>query len=286
MLAKRGYHMRRLVHDSLEKEEKSASGCRRMPFWKACAAALVLTAGAGCATTSGLTRNDYYISYFSSITRQYGARDTRQYQAAGHTFEVMFLDKTISEIDAATRPMREANLALREGQNGEMVQVREVLLREEFIRPAGSASNGYVSPGTPVRQTLGTVGFIYIISPGQGRASHSAALFFPPSVDTSPTVDSLPGMREAPAAEFAQAFRDITGQELRRVKVLVEPSSEYITAHVIGVDESGRPIGQYRGGYLAFGMTFFPRQNTFRYGLGIIVEPGGPDPVTGTSPNI
>jgi hypothetical protein len=264
--------MKRLVHDTAPLEEKRQKTAAR-PFAKlAAAAALALATTIGCATT-GIRWNEYYEHYPSSISRQYGTQTVRVLPLGSHRLEVMFLNDSIASLESTMTPLRSRDLHLQEGQSADLVTLPNVVLRQ-----------------TRTEESVGALSFLFLKERGADGPNYTAAVFFPASLDTQPQLRSLPGLRTAPSIEFAQVFREVTGQELEHVHILVERSSDFvhggdfISAHVIGVDAQGRPLGQYRGGIVSFGMTYYPLRDELRSGLGIIVEYGGPDPVTGVHP--
>jgi hypothetical protein len=263
--------MKRLVHDAAPAAEKGQKRESRQ-FGKLAAAALVMATGIGCATT-GLGWGEYYDHYPSSISRQYGTQTVRVLAIGSHRLSVMFLKSTIAQMEASNERLRFRDLRLQEGQSADLVTLPDVVLRQSYTQ-----------------ETLGALSFLFLKERGANSPNYSAALFFPSSLDTQPQMSSLPGLRVLPAIEFAQVFREVTGQELERVHVLVERTSDFInggdfiSAHIIGVDAQGRPLGQYRGGIVCFGMTYAPLRDELRSGLGILVEPGGRDPVNGEVP--
>jgi hypothetical protein len=263
--------MRRLTHASPE-EEARPRGRAKLSF-RAAAASLALTMGIGCAST--LNWNYYYDHFNSSTTGEYGARDVRELREGRWRLEIMFLmgDATIGKLENSTAPFRIRNPPVAPGQIAEMVSYPGVVFRRVYD-PARHS----------VQETTGTASFAYVITRGDAGAEHNAGIFFPSTIDSAGASEAVAGARDLPARDFSEMFRELTGRELERVRILIERHTEYFTGHIIGVGADGSPAGSYRGGQLCLGFTYYPQRNEVRSALGIIVEPDGPDPVTGVPP--
>jgi len=229
-------------------------------------AALMVAAAAGCAGTAR-PHDDQYRYYLNSITRQYGADRIRQFEAGGKTVSVMFLSDTIQSMLQRNREFGVIEEVDPQGTYGTLAFFDKVVLREE--------RSGYSGPTIRSRGRVG-VGFLI-----GADGTYNAVVAFPSSLDTHPQMAGAPGRRMVDSKAFAELYRSVTGQELRRVKLLLDLTTSPITVHMVPADEQGRVTGQYRGGQLAFGVSYFPTQDLVRGGIGLLIEPGGRDPVDG-----
>jgi hypothetical protein len=227
--------------------------------------------------------------YPASFRPEYGnPGESRMVRLAGRDVPVLFLDKTIAELDSASRELRR-HAETPDGKTGEVVTLRRVRLRSpdadtlvgERLR-ALTASIADQEDGLDWANEnralipLGDVSAAYAIEDG----THSMGLFFPGLLDF-PGSSEHPGMRAFDAMAFPELVRAVAGRELSRLLALVERRPEFINFHFLAADESGNPIPRQMGGYLSCGMTFYPRSLGLRRGAALLIERGGRDPVDG-----
>jgi hypothetical protein len=253
----------------------------RMPFWKLGVAALAISAGTGCAGTLdyGMLVNKYE----ASTDLRYGARDAYRLQVGKRSIDVMFPLSSIAELDAASTKLRKPVPESHPRQTGEAIVWDEVVYNSETTRFIPNANGIRVeSSQFHIVNDTGQLAIGYTIYESGGAMVHRALIITPPKADKHPQGGSDPGTHAIVADEFRDLFRQLTGTELKAVKVLQSGDFEgRYTVHVIGVDEAGKPIGQYKGGILCFGINYVPLEDKVSSGIGLLVEPGTPDPVTG-----
>ena len=93
-----------------------------------------------------------------------------------------------------------------------------------------------------------------------------ALVNFPPNEDRTPNTQT-PGAKSANMNDFAAAVQQITGQKLKRVKIVIEkgifeyngnPNTVYTNAYILPVNSQGQIIGrQPTGEYLAAEVSYF-----------------------------
>lgn len=250
--------MRALRHDGRETQ-----GNRH--FCRLGAAALLAGTLSACLAPA-VQGGRYYIDYMGSVTREYGRRDIRQVRDRGTALSVMFLESPISEL-IQSKQHRRVEDTDEQGNYGNIAVVERMLLTQERDSITGAIS-----------RTSGTVGIGFLRS---SSGDCQGVVAFPSQLDLSPQMPDVPGRRVVDGRAFAEFFRARTGRAPERVKLIVETTGTSVTAHAIPVDGQGRPAGRYRGGVLAFGMTYMTLEQRFSGGIGLLIEPGGRDPIDG-----
>lgn len=252
--------MKALRHDS----EKPKTPSKR-PFLLLGAAALLAVAPACLAPT--VRGGAYYVNYMSSVTREYGGESLRRMRSGEATLDIMFLNKSIPALLAAGGPQKMLEDTDAGGNYGHLAVFENVILRTEYDPLGRLAGRG-----------RGKVGMGFLIN---SDGTYQGVVAFPEEVDSLRGTAQAPGRRTVDAKAFADFYRSATGSQLRRVKLLAEDHGSCLTLHAVPADERGNPGGRFRGGYLAFGMTYFPESQVLRSGIGLLIEPGGRDPVNG-----
>ena len=96
--------------------------------------------------------------------------------------------------------------------------------------------------------------------------TYDAGVNFPPSEDKTPGT-TTPGAKSGSIKDFADAVQQVTGQKLRRIKIVIEkgvfeyhgnPNTIYTNAYILPVDSQGQIIGrQATGEYLATEVSYY-----------------------------
>ncbi|MEW6035691.1 MAG: twin-arginine translocation signal domain-containing protein [Candidatus Micrarchaeota archaeon] len=284
--------MRKQIHHA-----DSPVGLSRRDFLRAGAAGLAALAAGGCgaalrstpASSAYSRHDDFHGRYPASFRPEYGnLRQSRMVRLAGMEVPVLFLDKTLAELDASSRELRRHS-ETPDGKSGEILTLRRVRLRSpdadtlvgdrlrELTASMLKQDDGLDwTPENGAMAPLGDVSAGYAIEGG----THSLGLFFPPLLDF-PGSGGTPGMRLFDAAAFPEIVSSVAGRELRRLLAVVERRPSHMNFHFLAADESGNPLQRHIGGYLACGITFYPRSLGLRAGPGLLIERGGRDPVDG-----
>jgi len=164
----------------------------------------------------------------------------------GLSLETMYLADTVANLDRQTEPYRQE-------MGGERTPSR------------GDYSNAVVLP----RELTGTA-----IFSADGKKSFGVLYLH----------NGEQRGWEADISAFAELVRNMTGQELTRVKLIVERTTDttrgdqILSVYMLPIDSQGNYIATYSGGYLAVGASVYPQRDTVYGGAALLLEPGTPEP--------
>lgn len=246
------------------KKLQGMPGFSRRDFLKAAGFALVLPAIDGCAATIPRTGTaDSYSETLAPIVNIHGTR-----------VKVLYPRGRLDELRRASRGFLQEEIIedgaiIQSAIFGSYVYNREDLgdltCDRQYMEQGMCEVPGEVFRGSRVYSTRYLAE--YIIT---GR-NHELTFIFAEGMDRgSPT----PGTRRTDAAEFASLVREVSGQEVRKVEIIVDQASPHIlvSAHVIPVSQNGEIISRYDIGVLALGFSFHPEGRTYYSGISLLVE--------------
>jgi hypothetical protein len=226
---------------------------------------LLVPAIEGCAgTLAGIPRTGYVDSYSSTAAQMIDVH--------GSSARVLYPQRPLGEIRRYSR-------GFLEGETNEGGVYRYAALLPGI--PFSSEDAGEVTCsqqmidqqrctvlGEHLRRIVthsSNVAIEYTIS-GRGQ---DLSLHFARSLDNAP---SRPGTREVDAREFASLVRRVSGQDIRKMEILLDFNNILITAHAVPVNERGEIISGYNIGVLALGLSFHPDVRTSYSGISLLVE--------------
>jgi hypothetical protein len=111
------------------------------------------------------------------------------------------------------------------------------------------------------------------------RHGHRLVVTFPRERDSDPSAEGA-GIRGLSLDQFARVVRERTGQELRRMRIILETGTfqrsgqetTYTNIYVLPVDAEGRVLTSLGSGrYLMYGASYYG--STLRGGVSILAEP-------------
>lgn len=118
-----------------------------------------------------------------------------------------------------------------------------------------------------------------VLNPPSGRSR--LGVTFPPEKDRKPQ-GQIPGHWGMIIEDFIRVVEEKTGQNVAGIKWIVDKGANggnCINIYALPVNPEGEIIGKHEGGYLVAGASYYPQKGAVYGAIGLLLEPGTPEPV-------